>query len=278
MRFQRHTIGELAWHGVGMTRDVADLAPGKPIFQPDHQHQESDESQRKDLRHGLGSADRNVRAAQNAKARGLPCDNRAPLVSIAALRSSNAEIMSQPPLSRPRGERYSDTNLVWVDMEMSGLNPDSDRVLEVAMVITDAELEIVAEGPVIVVRHLSVLLGMELEHCHSWPFRPDGRYASTLMKKQRPRAHESLTHVPLASPMCGNSIVRIVAARWMPRPRRASIPPNLDVSTLKELARRWNPAVYRSFERRADTKPSPTSTSRSTSCATTANWLRTAAA
>jgi len=60
--------------------------------------------------------------------------------------------MSQPSLSRPRGERYSDTNLVWVDMEMSGLNPDSDRVLEVAMVITDAELEIVEEGPVIVVR------------------------------------------------------------------------------------------------------------------------------
>ena len=59
--------------------------------------------------------------------------------------------MSQPlQQPAPRGERYSENNLVWVDMEMSGLNPDSDRVLEIAIVITDAELEVVAEGPVLV--------------------------------------------------------------------------------------------------------------------------------
>ena len=68
--------------------------------------------------------------------------------------------MSQPlQQPAPRGARYSENNLVWVDMEMSGLNPDSDRVLEIAIVITDSELEVVAEGPVLVVHQSDAVLG-----------------------------------------------------------------------------------------------------------------------
>ena len=162
--------------------------------------------------------------------------------------------MSQPPLeSVPRGERYSDTNLVWVDMEMSGLNPDSDRVLEVAMVITDAELEVVAEGPVLVVRQSErVLLGMD-----SWNTATHGR--SGLTERVRASVLDEdeasdvliafmLAHVPTGkSPMCGNSICqdRRFLARWMPELEDYFHYRNLDVSTLKELCRRWKPELMK---------------------------------
>ena len=168
--------------------------------------------------------------------------------------------MSQPPLEpAPRRERYSDSNLVWVDMEMSGLNPDSDRVLEVAMVITDAELEVIAEGPVLVIGQPEVvLLGMD-----SWNTATHGR--SGLTAKVRDSTLDEaqasdilvdfmLRHLPTGkSPMCGNSICqdRRFMARWMPRLEACFHYRNLDVSTLKELARRWNPAVYRSFEKKS---------------------------
>jgi oligoribonuclease len=168
--------------------------------------------------------------------------------------------MSQPPLEPgPRSERYGENNLVWIDMEMSGLNPDSDRVLEVAMVITDAELEVIAEGPVLVVSQPErVLLGMD-----SWNTATHGR--SGLTERVRASTLDEaaasdvlldfmLAHVPAGkSPMCGNSICqdRRFMARWMPRLEACFHYRNLDVSTLKELARRWNPTVYRSFEKKS---------------------------
>ena len=168
--------------------------------------------------------------------------------------------MSQPPLASPsRSDRYSENNLVWVDMEMSGLNPDSDRVLEVAIVITDAELEVIAEGPVLVIHQPeAVLLGMD-----SWNTATHGRSgltervrSSTFDEEQATDALIGfmLTHVPTGkSPMCGNSICqdRRFMARWMPRLEACFHYRNLDVSTLKELARRWNPSVYRSFEKKS---------------------------
>jgi oligoribonuclease len=168
--------------------------------------------------------------------------------------------MSQPPLATPaRSDRYGETNLVWVDMEMSGLNPDSDRVLEVAMVVTSAELEVIAEGPVLVVHQPeAVLRGMD-----SWNTATHGRSgltdrvrASALDEEQAADAliEFMLAHVPTAkSPMCGNSICqdRRFMARWMPRLEACFHYRNLDVSTLKELARRWNPSVYRSFEKKS---------------------------
>ena len=162
--------------------------------------------------------------------------------------------MSQPPLeSAVRAEHYSEMNFVWVDMEMSGLNPDSDRVLEVAVVVTDAELEVLAEGPVLVIAQPErVLLGMD-----SWNTATHGR--SGLTAKVRSSTLDESTasdilieflqrHVPRGkSPMCGNSICqdRRFMARSMPRLEAYFHYRNLDVSTLKELARRWNPTVYR---------------------------------
>jgi oligoribonuclease len=168
--------------------------------------------------------------------------------------------MSQPSFDPAlRAERYSDNNLVWVDMEMSGLNPDCDRILEVAIVITDSDLEVVAEGPVLVVHQTdAILAGMD-----SWNTATHTR--SGLVTRVRESALDEAAaseqlmqfmqaHVAAGkSPMCGNSICqdRRFMARWMPRLEALFHYRNLDVSTLKELARRWNPAVYRSFEKKS---------------------------
>lgn len=155
--------------------------------------------------------------------------------------------------------RFSETNLIWVDMEMSGLNPDSDRILEVAVVVTDAELELIEQGPVVVIQQSSqVLDGMD-----RWNTATHTR--SGLIDKVRSSqldeeaASDQLIGflVPLAargkSPMCGNSICqdRRFMARWMPRLEAFFHYRNLDVSTLKELARRWQPAAYRAFEKKS---------------------------
>ncbi len=158
-----------------------------------------------------------------------------------------------------RHERFSEFNLVWVDMEMSGLNPDSDRVLEVAIVVTDAELGVIAEAPVQIVHQPElVLAGMD-----SWNTATHGR--SGLTEKVRnstvdeetasDRLLEFLAPLvpPGKAPMCGNSICqdRRFMARWMPRLEAYFHYRNLDVSTLKELARRWQPEIYRSFEKKS---------------------------
>lgn len=171
--------------------------------------------------------------------------------------------MSQPPLqtdsSATRSPRCADTNLVWLDMEMSGLNPDCDRVLEIAVVVTDADLGIIAEGPVLAIAQSErVLLGMD-----SWNTATHGRSGLTARVRESRIDEEAATDAVLAfvaqyvprgkSPMCGNSICqdRRFMARWMPRLESYFHYRNLDVSTLKELARRWNPAVYRSFEKKS---------------------------
>jgi oligoribonuclease len=158
-----------------------------------------------------------------------------------------------------RDARYDENNLVWLDMEMSGLNPDSDRVLEVAVVVTDVQLEVIAEGPVLVVHQPErVLAAMD-----AWNTATHGRSgliervrASTLTEAQ---AEERLLaflgrYVPAnKSPLCGNSICqdRRFMARWLPRLEAYFHYRNLDVSTLKELARRWKPEVARSFEKKS---------------------------
>jgi oligoribonuclease len=141
--------------------------------------------------------------------------------------------------------------LVWVDMEMTGLDPDRDRVIEIAFVVTDARLEVVAEAPVLVVHQSDeVLAGMD-----AWNTATHGRSgltarvrASTLDEAaaQRQMLGFLERHVPAkASPMCGNSICqdRRFMARWMPGLEAYFHYRNLDVSTLKELARRWKPEV-----------------------------------
>lgn len=155
--------------------------------------------------------------------------------------------------------RYSEINLVWVDMEMSGLNPDSDRVLEIAVVVTGPELDVIEEGPVLVLQQPArVLDGMDRWNTatHARSGLIDKVRSSVLDEEQASdRLIEFLRLlVPSGrSPMCGNSICqdRRFMARWMPRLEAFFHYRNVDVSTLKELARRWRPEVARSFEKKS---------------------------
>jgi len=143
--------------------------------------------------------------------------------------------------------------LVWLDMEMSGLNPDRDRILEVAIVVTDAQLGTVAEGPVLVVHQPDdVLYAMDdwNKTTHARSGLVDRVRASQLSEgdaEEQTLAFLAQYLPAKASPMCGNSICqdRRFLARWMPRLEAFFHYRNLDVSTLKELARRWNPALAR---------------------------------
>jgi oligoribonuclease len=140
-------------------------------------------------------------------------------------------------------------NLAWLDMEMTGLDPDRERIIEVAIVITNAQLEIVGEAPVLVVHQPeSVLAAMD-----DWNKNTHGR-TGLVERVRASRLAESdveermlaflAEHVPSrTSPMCGNSICqdRRFLARWMPRLEAYFHYRNLDVSTLKELVRRWKP-------------------------------------
>ncbi|QID18222.1 oligoribonuclease [Nitrogeniibacter mangrovi] len=143
------------------------------------------------------------------------------------------------------------THLIWLDMEMTGLDPDKDRIIELAIVITDSRLETVAEAPVLAVHQPDEVMGAMDE----WNTRTHGQSgltarvkASTLGEAEVERRMLEFIqqHVPeRASPMCGNSICqdRRFMARYMPRLEAWFHYRNLDVSTLKELARRWHPAV-----------------------------------
>jgi oligoribonuclease len=171
--------------------------------------------------------------------------------------------MSQQQLqSEARGgpaPAVDENRLLWVDMEMSGLSPDNDRVLEVAMVITDAELNVVAEGPVIAIHQDDSVL----DNMDAWNRSTHARSGLTARVRES-RMDEAAAeqqmlewaarYVPAGrSPMCGNSICqdRRFMARWMPRLEAFFHYRNLDVSTLKELARRWQPGVFRTFEKKS---------------------------
>lgn len=140
-------------------------------------------------------------------------------------------------------------NLIWIDMEMSGLDPDRDRVLEVAVVITDSNLNTVAEGPVLVVHQNDTVL----DSMDAWNKKTHGtsglveRVKSSKLCEhdvQRQMVGFLSQHVPPGvSPMCGNSVHqdRRFMARYLPDLEAFFLYRNLDVSTLKELAKRWRP-------------------------------------
>ncbi|HEY7657323.1 MAG TPA: oligoribonuclease [Burkholderiales bacterium] len=142
-------------------------------------------------------------------------------------------------------------HLVWIDMEMSGLNPDADRILEVALVVTDSELNTAAEAPVMVVRQPDAVLAAMDDWNRSTHAKSGliGKVkAATLSEGEvESRAIAFLSeHVPpKTSPMCGNSVHqdRRFLARYMPQLEAYFHYRNLDVSTLKELARRWKPDI-----------------------------------
>ena len=151
----------------------------------------------------------------------------------------------------------SEQNLVWIDLEMTGQLPDSDRIIEIAVVVTDPQVTVRVEGPVFAVHQSDAVLdGMD-----NWNRGTHGK--SGLTARVRASAIDEAAaemqviaflkqYVPEGkSPMCGNSICqdRRFLARHMPRLEAYFHYRNVDVSTLKELARRWKPAVLDGFKK-----------------------------
>ncbi|MBL8478415.1 MAG: oligoribonuclease [Sterolibacteriaceae bacterium] len=147
--------------------------------------------------------------------------------------------------------------LVWLDMEMTGLLPDSDRIIEVALVVTNSNLDIVAEAPVWVVHQPDEVL----DRMDEWNRGTHGKSGLTARVKSsilseaqvEEQALEFLRrHVPKATtPMCGNSICqdRRFLARYMPKLEDWFHYRNLDVSTLKELCKRWKPEIAKGLKK-----------------------------
>lgn len=148
--------------------------------------------------------------------------------------------------------------LIWVDLEMTGLDPDRDRVIEIATIVTDADLNTLAEGPVLAVHQPESVLGAMDE----WNTRTHGQ-SGLLERVRASRLDEASAeaevigflarHVEAGkSPMCGNSVCqdRRFMARHLPRLEAYFHYRNLDVSTIKELARRWRPDVFEGYRKK----------------------------
>jgi oligoribonuclease len=148
--------------------------------------------------------------------------------------------------------------LVWLDMEMSGLDPDKEKILEIAILITDGELEIVAEGPVLVIHQSDEIL----DAMDSWNKGTHGKSglidkvkASQISDEQGQKICLDFLkeHIkPNTSPMCGNTIHqdRRFMARYMPELEAYFHYRNIDVSTVKELCKRWQPQTAKLFTKK----------------------------
>ncbi|RZQ54609.1 oligoribonuclease [Pseudoalteromonas phenolica] len=154
---------------------------------------------------------------------------------------------------------FNESNLIWLDLEMTGLEPKTDKILEIATVITDGDLNVLAEGPVIAIHQTDELLDNMDEwctnqhgrsgltaRCKASKFTEDDAIAQTLefLKEWVP---------PGSSPMCGNSIGqdRRFLNKYMPELEAYFHYRNLDVSTVKELARRWKPELLSEVKKKS---------------------------
>lgn len=153
--------------------------------------------------------------------------------------------------------RPNEFNLVWVDMEMTGLNPDTDRIIEIALVVTDSELNILGEAPVFAIHQPTEIMdGMD-----AWNKGTHGRSGLIDRVRESSMTEAAAEEALIAylkgyvgsgkSPLCGNTICqdRRFMARTMPKLEAFFHYRNLDVSTLKELCKRWKPEIATGFKK-----------------------------
>ena len=149
------------------------------------------------------------------------------------------------------------TRLIWIDLEMTGLNTETDHIIEIATIVTDKHLKILDEGPVLAIHQSDETLAAmddwnRRQHAASGLAARVRASSVTVQQAERATLNFLQTWIePGASPMCGNSICqdRRFMAREMPELERYFHYRNLDVSTLKELARRWNPEVFTGYQK-----------------------------
>jgi oligoribonuclease len=162
-----------------------------------------------------------------------------------------------PATPAATAQRPNEMNLVWVDMEMTGLDPDNDRIIEVAVVVTDMHLNVLAEGPVFAIHQSDETL----DKMDNWNKGTHGK-SGLIDRVRASTVSEADAEVALIaflknfvpankSPMCGNTICqdRRFMARGMPKLEAFFHYRNLDVSTLKELCRRWKPELASGFKK-----------------------------
>ncbi|WP_295996403.1 oligoribonuclease [Rugamonas sp.] len=170
---------------------------------------------------------------------------------------SQATDLAAASANVPAQQRPNEMNLVWVDMEMTGLEPDTDRIIEVAVVVTDMHLNVLAEGPVFAIHQSDETL----DKMDAWNKGTHGRSgliervkASTVTEAEAEEALIAFMKlwVPKGkTPMCGNTIGqdRRFMVRYMPKLEAVFHYRNIDVSTLKELCKRWKPEIVGGFKK-----------------------------